>query len=69
MEMRVFAAVLLGVLGGFVLGIALSSVIGIVSMGVFNQPFGIKFLPYFTAVICAVLVPVIDQKSVKKRSE
>jgi hypothetical protein len=69
MEMRVFAAVLLGLLGGFAVGIALSSVIGIVSMGVFNQPVGIKFLPYFTAVVFAVLVPVMDQKSVKKRGE
>ncbi|WP_175991507.1 DUF5957 family protein [Bacillus sp. Marseille-Q1617] len=68
--MRTFTAILLGVFGGFILGIALSSVIGIVSMTVFDQPFGIKYLPYVTAVICAVAVPLMDQKSVeKKRSE
>jgi Family of unknown function (DUF5957) len=67
---RKFTAILLGLFGGFILGIALSSVIGIVSMTVINQPFGIKYLPYVTAVICAVAVPVMDQKSVqKKRSE
>ncbi|MDT9025192.1 DUF5957 family protein [Rossellomorea yichunensis] len=64
--MRTFAAIILGLIGGFVLGIALSSVIGIISMGLFNQPFGIKYLPYFTAVICAILVPVMDERSLKK---
>ncbi|MEN8698573.1 DUF5957 family protein [Bacillus infantis] len=65
--MRGFAAMLLGIAGGFILGIALSSVIGIISMGLFSQPFGIKYLPYFTAAICAVLVPVMDRKSLKNK--
>ncbi|WRP05567.1 DUF5957 family protein [Rossellomorea aquimaris] len=65
--MRTFAAIILGLIGGFILGIALSSVIGIISMGLFNQPFGIKYLPYFTAVICAFLVPVMDEISLKKK--
>jgi hypothetical protein len=65
--MRGFAAMLLGFFGGFILGIALSSVIGIISMGLFSHPFGIKYLPYFTAVICAVVVPVMDKRSLKNK--
>ncbi|WP_282138691.1 DUF5957 family protein [Rossellomorea aquimaris] len=64
--MRTFAAIILGLIGGFVLGIALSSVIGIISLGLFNQPFGIKHLPYITAVVCAFLVPMMDVRSLKK---
>ncbi|MGD6846898.1 DUF5957 family protein [Rossellomorea aquimaris] len=64
--MRTFAAIILGLIGGFVLGIALSSVIGIISLGLFNQPFGIKYLPYITAVVCAFLVPMMDVRSLKK---
>lgn len=63
--MRIMFGVLIGIFGGFVLGIALSSFIGVFTMMVFNEPMGIKYLPYFTAIICAVVVPMIDQKSLK----
>ncbi|WP_062107366.1 DUF5957 family protein [Bacillus niameyensis] len=61
--MRIFVAVLVGLIGGFVLGIALSSVIGIVGMLLLDQPLGIKYLSLFTAAIGAVVVPIMDQKS------
>ncbi|MUK89403.1 hypothetical protein GMD78_13625 [Ornithinibacillus sp. L9] len=64
--MRAFIGVIVGIIGGFILGIALSSFIGIFGMVVFNQAMGIKYLPYLTAIICAVLVPIIDQKSKNK---
>ncbi|MGN8646528.1 DUF5957 family protein [Gracilibacillus sp. HCP3S3_G5_1] len=60
--MRVFIAIIVGLIGGFVLGIALSSLIGILGMTIFNTPIGIKFLPYYTAIICAILVPFLDRK-------
>ncbi len=63
--MRTFLAIIVGLIGGFILGIALSSVIGIIGMTIFNEPVGIKYLSYFTAIICAILVPIIDQKSRK----
>ncbi|RIW29203.1 hypothetical protein D3H55_19605 [Bacillus salacetis] len=64
--MRLFLSILVGLFGGFVLGIALSSVIGIISMTVFGEPFGIKYLSYFMAGICAVAVPIMDQKSMDR---
>ncbi|MBM7554228.1 DUF5957 family protein [Thalassobacillus pellis] len=66
--MRIILSILGGFIGGFILGIALSSVFGVIGMVLFNEPMGMKFLSYYTAVIVAVLVPVIDQKSVKKQS-
>ncbi|MFD2044193.1 DUF5957 family protein [Ornithinibacillus salinisoli] len=63
--MRAFIAIIVGLIGGFFLGIALSSFIGIFGMLAFDQAMGIKFLPYFTAIICAVLIPIIDHKSKK----
>lgn len=67
--MRSFIAVLVGIIGGFVLGIALSSIIGIFSMTVFGEPFGIKFLPYYTSIICAIIVPIMDAKLKKVKIE
>jgi len=61
--MRAFIAIIVGVIGGFVLGVALSSIIGIISVTVFGSPFGIKFLPYYMAVLCAVLVPIVDART------
>jgi hypothetical protein len=65
--MRIFIAILVGIIGGFVLGIALSSFIGVLGMILFNEPMGVKYLSYYTSIICAILVPIIDQKSLKTR--
>lgn len=63
--MRLFIAVIVGLVGGFVLGIALSSMIGVFGMMIFDAPIGIKYLPYFTALICAVIVPMVDRRSIR----
>lgn len=60
--MRTFLAILIGLVGGFILGIALSSFIGIVGMTFFDKPMGVKFLPYYTAIICAIIVPLWSKK-------
>ena len=65
--MRLFLAVIVGIIGGFILGIALSSMIGILGMAIFQEPLGIKYLPYLTAILCAILVPIMDRKSHNKR--
>lgn len=60
--MRLFLFIFIGLVGGFLLGIALSSMIGIIGMWFIGQPIGIKYLPYFTAILCAIVVPALDQK-------
>jgi len=61
--MRAFIAMIVGVIGGFVLGVALSSIIGIISVTIFRSPYGIKFLPYYMAVLCAIVVPIVDARA------
>ncbi|MBW8351270.1 hypothetical protein K0H71_17775 [Bacillus sp. IITD106] len=60
--MKIFTSILAGVVGGFILGIALSSMIGTFGMVFLNQPIGIKFLPYITALLCAIVVPMWSKK-------
>ncbi|QOR65082.1 hypothetical protein IM538_14705 [Cytobacillus suaedae] len=64
--MRAFLAIIIGVFGGFILGIALSSFIGVLGLTLFDEPFGVKYLPYYTSLICAILVPIMDRKTIKK---
>ncbi|MCJ7840092.1 DUF5957 family protein [Lederbergia sp. NSJ-179] len=66
--MRTLLSILVGIVGGFVLGIALSSFIGVFTYMMFDQPFGIKFLPYFTALFCAILIPMWEQRRIKQKS-
>ncbi|MBO0992820.1 DUF5957 family protein [Bacillus sp. SD088] len=67
--MRLLLAVIVGLIGGFIIGIALSSLIGILGMMVWNEPMGIKFLPYFTSLLCAIAVPIIDHKKQSHHSK
>ncbi|WP_249315662.1 DUF5957 family protein [Bacillus sp. FJAT-49711] len=60
--MKLFSAIFISVIGGFILGIALSSIIGIFSVIFLNQPIGIKYLPFYTALLCAVVVPIWHNK-------
>jgi len=59
---------IVGVVGGFILGIALSSFIGVFGMMFFDQPMGIKYLPYFSSFICAIAVPYMDSKTMKEKA-
>jgi hypothetical protein len=65
--MRTMIAAVTGIFGGFIIGVLLSSVIGILSFQFFFKPFGIPFLPYLCALAGAVAVPVIDWRQWKHR--
>lgn len=65
--MKIFVAIIIGLIGGFILGVALSSFLGIFGMTVLNQPLGIKYLPYITAFICAIVLPVLEYKKQVKQ--
>ncbi|WP_026582004.1 DUF5957 family protein [Bacillus sp. J33] len=66
--MRLLISILVGIIGGFILGIALSSFIGVLGMVLFDQPVGIKYLPYYCSILCAIVVPIWDNKSKKAAS-
>ncbi len=53
----------LGVLAGFVAGIVLSELSGIVGVVVFDRAVGMKFLPFYLAVAFAIVVPGLAGRS------
>lgn len=61
--------VLFGAVGGFVTGLLLSNIVGIISVILFDFSMGIKFLPFYLAILSSILVPIWmnKRKSSKKR--
>ena len=57
--MRLLIAVLLGLAGGFLAGIVISQIVGIIGVLVFHQAIVIKFLPIYTAIIGAIASPLL----------
>lgn len=64
--MRTMLAIIVGLIGGFVLGIVLSSLIGVISYMFLDEPVGFKFLPHLTSIIGAIATPIMDKKSKKE---
>jgi uncharacterized protein YacL len=65
--MKTAVVTVLAVVGGLVAGLVLSEIIGIIGMLVFGTPAGIKFLPVYLALACAVAAPVLYRRS-RRRS-
>ncbi|HEX7057731.1 MAG TPA: DUF5957 family protein [Bacilli bacterium] len=57
--------VIVALVGGFIGGVVLSEIIGIFGKFVFGYHAGIKFLPVYTAIACAVLAPVVYRRKWK----
>ena len=68
MNNEIIIGCIVGFIGGFILGITLSELIGVFGIALFNKPIGIKYLAFYTAILCAVVVPIISQKSKIMRS-
>lgn len=58
--MKTLLITLLAIAIGFLAGLFLSEVIGIISVLLFQQPFGIKYLPVYLAVIAGVIALVVS---------
>lgn len=58
--MRSLVVTVLALVIGFVIGLMLSEVIGIVSVLGFGRAFGIKYLPVYTAIASAVIANMVD---------
>ncbi|MCM3618083.1 DUF5957 family protein [Sutcliffiella horikoshii] len=57
-EFGLFNWILLGAFGGFIVGILLSNIVGIISVVLFDVPMGIKFLPFYLAFLSSIIVPL-----------
>ncbi len=60
--MRLLLSIFVGIFGGFILGIILSEFIGILGMIIFQKPIGIKYLPFYTAVIFTLIALIYNKK-------
>lgn len=59
--MRLYVVLIAALIGGFLIGILLSEVIGIAGMLFWGQALGIKYLPVFTALACAAVALVVER--------
>jgi hypothetical protein len=59
-DMRTVMMIVCGLIGGFLGGLILSELIGIVGVLLFDQAVGIRFLPLYLAVVGAIAAPIVD---------
>lgn len=57
-EKGLLSWLLIGLVGGFIAGLLLSNIVGIIGFVLFDEPIGIKFLPFYLSFISTILVPV-----------
>jgi hypothetical protein len=67
--MKAVGSTVLAVIGGLVAGLVLSEIIGIIGVLVFGTAAGIKFLPVYLAIACAVATPVLYRRSRHRPSQ
>jgi hypothetical protein len=67
--MKTAGVTVLAVVGGLAAGLVLSEIIGIIGVLVFGTAAGVKFLPVYLAIACAVAAPVLYRRSRQRRSQ
>jgi hypothetical protein len=66
MKTRILLINVLAVVAGFVIGIKLSEIIGIIGVLGFGRAVGIKYLPIYLAIASAILVNLQDAVARRK---
>ena len=67
--MRAVVVSVVALIGGFLVGIVLSEVIGVVGLLVFEDVVGIKFLPLVTALVAAAAAVVVDLRAQRRSGD
>jgi hypothetical protein len=60
MKLRILLITMLALIAGFVIGIKLSEIIGIVGVLGFSRAVGIKYLPIYLAIVTAMGANLVD---------
>jgi hypothetical protein len=68
MKIRILLITMLALMAGFVIGIKLSEVMGIVGVLGFGRAVGIKYLPVYLAIVTAVGANLVDA-SIRSKSK
>ena len=66
MKIRMFLLTVLALVIGFVIGIKLSEIIGIVGLLGFGRAVGIKYLPIYLGIAFAILVNLVAASARRK---
>lgn len=61
--MRTVVVTVLALIGGFLAGIVLSEIIGVVGLLVFEEVVGVRFLPVVTALVAAVAAVILTLRA------
>lgn len=64
--MRLFTLAVLGLIFGYVVGVGLAIVAGVVGTALLGEVSGIRFVAIGTALACAVAVPVLDARRARR---
>jgi hypothetical protein len=67
--MRAVVVSVIALIGGFLAGIVLSEVIGVVGLLVFEDVVGIKFLPVVTALVAAAAAVVVSLRAQRRSGD
>jgi hypothetical protein len=67
--MRAVVVAVVALIGGFMAGIVLSEVIGVVGLLVFEDVVGIKFLPVVTALVAAAAAVVVNLRAQRRSGD
>ena len=67
--MRAVVVAVVALVGGFLAGIVLSEVIGVVGLLVFEDVVGIKFLPVVTALVAAAAAVVVSLRAQRRSGD
>jgi O-antigen ligase len=67
--MRAVVVAVVALIGGFLAGIVLSEVIGVVGLLVFEDVVGIKFLPVVTALVAAAAAVVVSLRAQRRSGD
>jgi hypothetical protein len=67
--MRAVVVAVVALIGGFLAGIVLSEVIGVVGLLVFEDVVGIKFLPVVTALVAAAAAVVVNLRAQRRSGD
>jgi len=65
--MRTVVVTVLGLIGGFLVGIVVSEIIGIIGFLLFDSIVGFRFLPVISAVVAAAAAVIVNRR-VRRRS-
>ena len=68
-RMSLINLIFIGVGSGLIVGFLLSNILAMLGLLLFEQPIGVKYLPFYMAVISSILVPVIMYRKTRSNHQ